>query len=245
MRWNRKELKLEADTQHNLSINQSVHWSFITSSGSLSLPSWTRPNMITNNQSGLVHPPPPPATDLLDILIQANRSWLRPHRKHLADITDEDITSQVKRSNRTASTVCVCVYSNRQTDRWVDRCEFEKQKSHDSIWLIWLAARQRNQIATNTRWLEKKKKTPKQKQLMPRPLQGFNVVFRTRWETGNSELQQELYLWGFRDASVEWRTQPTNQSRALSHWFKGHLWRFFILTRVEARFFIDLFPFKK
>lgn len=117
MRWNRKELKLEADTQHNLSINQSVHWSFITSSGSLSLPSWTRPNMITNNQSGLVHPPPPPATDLLDILIQANRSWLRPHRKHLADITDEDITSQVKRSNRTASTVCVCVFilTDRQT----------------------------------------------------------------------------------------------------------------------------------
>lgn len=100
------------------SINQFIdHLSPVQA---LSLPAWTRPNMITNNQSGLVHPPPPPpppATDLLDILIQANRSWLRPHRKHLADITDEDITSQVKRSNRTASTVCVCVFilTDRQT----------------------------------------------------------------------------------------------------------------------------------
>lgn len=114
-----KQKRIEAGGRYTAQpINQSISSLIIYHQFrlSLSLPAWTRPNMITNNQSGLVHPPPP-ATDLLDILIQANRSWLRPHRKHLADITDEDITSQVKRSNRTASTVCVCVFilTDRQT----------------------------------------------------------------------------------------------------------------------------------
>lgn len=121
LKWDETEKNWSWRQIHSItyqSINQFIDHLSPVQALSLSRPELVQTwSPIINQDSFTPPPPPPPATDLLDILIQANRSWLRPHRKHLADITDEDITSQVKRSNRTASTVCVCVFilTDRQT----------------------------------------------------------------------------------------------------------------------------------